>query len=162
MEEQEVDVEHLHEMIHENSKKAAWAEKVALTTALLAVLAAVSNLFSAHESDNAVLKQIRASDQWSLYQAKSIKSKIVTDAAEKARYETEQEEVKKKAEELETGSEHSLNTHEFFSYAVTLFQVATGMGAIAVLVKKKWFWYTSMALGGFGVAMAIKALMMLK
>jgi len=49
---------------------------------------------------------------------------------------------------------------EFFAYAVTIFQVATAIGAIAVPVKKKSFWYMSLALGLIGVALAIKAFLL--
>jgi len=41
---------------------------------------------------------------------------------------------------------------------VTLFQVATAIGAIAVLIKRKYLWYGSLSLGAAGLAMAGKAL----
>jgi len=160
MEEQEVDTESLHGVIHEHVRQIPWAEKVALTTALLALLAAVSSLMSAHESDRAIRYEIEASDQWSYYQAKSIKAMLTQDATEKARYKDEEKEIQKKAEERTRESGHATHTHEFFAFAVTVFQVATAIGAIAVLVKKKLFWRTSLALGVVGVGLFVRAMLM--
>src|SRR5262249_9515388 len=141
MEEQEVNVEHLHDIIHEHADKASWAEKVALTTALVAVFAAISNLLSTNASDRAILLKVEASDNWAYYQAKGIKGMITQDPKEAARYKDEQEQIRQDAEQKNAGSEHSLHVHEFFSYAVTVFQVATAIGAIAVLVRRKYLWY---------------------
>ena len=161
MEEQEVNVEHLHEIVHEHGGRISWAEKVALTTALLAVLAALSSMFSTHESDKAILLKVGASDQWSYYQAKGIKGMLTQDPKEKTRYADQQEKIRQDAEGLERDSEHAVHTHEFFSYAVTIFQVATAIGAIAVLVKKKYLWYISLTLGVAGLALIVKAALLL-
>lgn len=160
MEEQEVSVEHLHEVVHEHAGRISWAEKVALTTALLAVLAALSSLFSTHESDKAILLKVGASDQWNYYQAKGIKSMITTDPKEKARYNSDQEKIKEDADSKDRESEHAVHTHEFFSYAVTIFQIATAIGAIAVLVKKKYMWYLSLSLGLIGMGLVIRAFLL--
>jgi hypothetical protein len=161
MEEQEVNVEHLHDIVHEHAGKISWAEKVALTTALFAVLAALSSLFSTHESDRAILLKVGASDQWSYYQAKGIKGMLTPDPKEKARYTDQQEKIKEGADGMERDSEHAVHTHEFFAYAVTIFQVATAIGAIAVLVKKKYLWYISVSLGLMGLGLIGKALVLL-
>src|SRR5438477_2341195 len=130
MEEQEVNSEQVNEIVHEHAQRVSWAEKVALTTALFAVFAAISSLLSTHESDRSILLQIKASDRWSYYQAKSIKSMITQDPQEKARYEADQANIRKEAEELSEKSEHTTEIHEYFAYAVTIFQVATAIGAI--------------------------------
>ncbi len=158
MEEQEVPVEHLHDIVHEQQHKVSWAEKVALTTALFAVFAAVSSLFSTHESDLAILFRIESSDQWSYYQAKGIKGAITQSPDEKARYEREQEVIRKEAEAKTEASEHAMHIHEYCAYAVTIFQVATALGAIAVLVKLRPIWYTSIVLGVAGIGLIVKAI----
>ncbi len=160
MEEQEVDLEHLHEVIKEKGEGISWSEKVALTTTLLAVLAALSSLFSTHEAGKAILGKIEASNRWSYYQAKGVKGMLSQSPEEKSRYRDEQQKIQAEAEEFTQESNHALHTHEFFSFAVTLFQVATAVGAIAVLVKKKHFWYGSLVLGGVGFVFATKALML--
>jgi len=157
MEEQEVGTEHLHEIIHEHAGHASWAEKVALTTALFAVFAAISSLLSTHASDHAILLKVEASDQWNYYQAKGIKSMLTKDPSEVTRYKEEQEKIREGAEQHETQSEHYVRVHEFFSYAVTALQVATAIGAIGVLVKKRYLWGVSLGLGAIGVGLLIRA-----
>jgi len=159
--EQEVDLEGVHEIVHEHSHKVSWAEKVALTTAVLAVCAAITSLFSTHESDRAILFKIEASDQWAYYQAKGIKGMVTQSPSELTRYKGEQEEIQKKAESLDQNSEIATHAHEFFAYSVTLFQVATAIGAIAVLVKRKYLWMSSLAFGLVGVALVARAISIL-
>src|SRR5205807_1323359 len=55
-----------------------WSDHVARTTAVLAVLAAVASGSYANQFSRTILAQAEASDQWSYYQAKSIKRSIVT------------------------------------------------------------------------------------
>ena len=161
MEEQEVNVEHLEKMVREHAHRTSWAEKVALTTALMAVFAAGSNLASTYQSDQAILFRIEASDQWAYYQAKSIKGMVTLEPAEKERYKQEQEEIREEAQHLCHKSHHAHHVHEFFAYAVTLFQVATAIGAIAVLIKRKYFWYSSIVLGLAGIGLITKAVALL-
>ena len=112
MDEIEVPTEHLHEVIHEkleeemNHHQTGWSVYVAISTALMAVLAAVSSLLAGHHSNESIVNQIKASDQWSYYQAKGIKSEIKklelnyhqSTEADVERYGKEQEEIKKTAE----------------------------------------------------------------
>ena len=158
MEEQEVPIEHLHDIVHGHAPRVTWAEKVALTTALFAVFAAVSSLISTHESDLAILYRVESSDQWSYYQAKSIKEAITQNPDEKARYEREQEGIRKEAEAKTEASEHAMHVHEYCAFAETIFQVATALGAIAILVKLKPIWFTSVFLGLAGLGLIIKAI----
>src|ERR1019366_5997468 len=81
MEEIEVPTEHLNEAINEKAEElreseSRWILFVAISTALMAVLAALSSLFAGHHSNEALIQQIKASDQWAYYQAKSIKAEI--------------------------------------------------------------------------------------
>src|SRR5262249_28811209 len=84
-EEPEVETEKLHEMIHEQLEHAGGAllRRVALTTALLAAIAALAaeqaggtaNEALALRTEAAQL-QAQASDQWAYYQAKGIKAEV--------------------------------------------------------------------------------------
>src|ERR1700732_1079727 len=75
MEDPEVPTEHLHEEIHHHAEhsRESWILAVALSSALLAGFAAISALMAGHHANEAMLAQIESSDQWSYYQAKSIK-----------------------------------------------------------------------------------------
>src|SRR5437899_8963016 len=79
MEELEVPLEHLHEHVKETAEHggAPWISWVALSTAILAVLAAIAGLLSGHHANEAMMNQIEASDQWGYYQAKSIKASVL-------------------------------------------------------------------------------------
>ncbi len=57
----------------EPEKKETWITWLALTTAFLAVFAAVTTMFMGKYSTRAILAQGHETDQWAFYQAKSIK-----------------------------------------------------------------------------------------
>src|SRR4030088_302751 len=111
MEEAEVPLEHLHEEIHHRAEHGGppWISWVALSTAILAVLAAIAGLLSGKHANEAMMSQIQASDQWGYYQAKSIKASVLDakislatsadakDREKAARYEEEQSEIKSEA-----------------------------------------------------------------
>jgi hypothetical protein len=180
MEEPEVPTEHLHEHIQERAEHSTekWILGVALSSALLAALAAVASLLAGHNANEAVISQIESSDQWSYYQSKSIKEaqlagkaeilaaldKPVVDAdkAKLAQYEKEKEEVRKEAERLEKESQHLLSTHEGLAASVTLFQIAIAVGAISVLIRRKSFWLVSLAVGIIGVGFFAQALFLVR
>src|SRR5437588_10764394 len=61
----------------EAAAKRHWIDHAARTTAVLAVLAAVSSGQYANQFSRTILAQGEASDQWSYYQAKSIKRHLV-------------------------------------------------------------------------------------
>src|SRR5450759_5157447 len=79
MEESEVPLEHLQEQVHHSAERSRerWISWVALSTAILAVLAAIAGLLSGKHVNEAMMNQIEASDQWSYYQAKSIKASVL-------------------------------------------------------------------------------------
>ena len=172
MEEIEVPTEHLHEAIHEQTKEHAgekgsgWNMYVAISTAMVAVLAALAGLMAGHHSNEALIDQIKSSDQWAFYQAKGIKAEIkkmaVNDpaaTAEVERYKKEQEEIKQKAESYEKTSESNLSRHVLLARAVTLFQIAIAISAIAILTKRKILWYAGLLFSGVALFFFITGLL---
>jgi hypothetical protein len=173
MEEAEVPLEHLHEQTHETAKHSgqAWISGVALSTALLAVLAAIASLLSGEHANEAMINQIEASDQWSYYQAKSIKAAVLDaktaftgapDAADQskgARYEKEQEEIKSEAEQKQAAAKSFFHKHVVFARGVTMFQIAIAIAAISALTKKRSFWVVSLVFGALGCAFLVLAAM---
>jgi hypothetical protein len=170
-EEIEVPVEHLHETIHEAATEehhhgGGFNMQVALSTALLAVIAAVAALLAGHAANEAVLEQIEASDKWTFYQSKSIKETVLTsklallgafdkqvdakDRAKLAEYKSDMEEIKKEAEAKEAESAAHMRHHVVLARGVTFFQIAIALSAIAVLTKKRPLWLGSLALGAIG------------
>lgn len=167
MEEIEVPLEQSQEHIHEHAHQGGWMGKVALSTAMIAVIAAISALMAGHHSNEALILQIQSSDHWSHYQAKSIKSSILTmktdllvemgktpkesDVKKAEEYKKDQEEISNLAKEKAHESEHHLKSHVVLAKGVTLFQIAIAIAAIAVLTRRKTFWYVSLGFAGIGV-----------
>ncbi len=182
-EEPEVETERLHEAIKEELERegGAFLKQISLTTALLAVLAALASLQAGATVNTAlVLKteatrlQSEASDQWAYYQAKGIKAAIQETArsswlargqeppvqyGERAkRYGEEQAAIQNKARDKERErdeklreSDHLLHKHHGYANAVALFQVSIALGAVAALTRFRPVWYGSLLTGGAGV-----------
>lgn len=173
MEEPEVPLEHLHEHVKESAEHTgeAWISWVALSTAILAVLAAIASLLSGEYANQAMMTQIQVADHWSFYQAKSIKSAVVDvkmalsstsdqqDQSKRARYEKEQEEIKSEAEGKQASAKAYFHKHEVFARGVTMFQIAIAIAAISALTKKRSFWIVSLVFGAFGCAFLVLATM---
>ncbi|HEX4631938.1 MAG TPA: DUF4337 domain-containing protein [Chthoniobacterales bacterium] len=164
MEEAEVPLEHLHEEIHHHAEHGGppWISWVALSTAILAVLAAIAGLLSGKHANEAMMAQIEASDQWSYYQAKSIKASVLdakmtltAEATEKdkekaAQYQEEQAEIKREAEHKQSEAKSNFHQHEIFARGVTMFQIAIAIAAISALTKRRSYWFLSIILGAVG------------
>ena len=171
MEAMEDPTEHLHEEINEEveelyEKKERWTLSVAISTALMAVCAALAGLFAGHYSNEALIEQIKASDQWAFYQAKSIKAEIRalqpegTSSHGKTVEQVKQEEeaIKKKAEEAEKASEFHLQKHIRLSRAVTLLQVSIAISAISILTRKRFMWVIGIIIALAGLAIFVSAM----
>jgi Na+-translocating ferredoxin:NAD+ oxidoreductase RnfD subunit len=140
---------------------------VALSTAILAVLAAITGLLSGKHANEAMMAQIEASNQWNYYQAKSIKASVldakvtVTEAATEkdkekaAQYQEEQVEIKREAEQKQAEAKSNFHKHEIFARGVTMFQVAIAIAAISALTKRRRFWFVSLAFGGAGIVFLV-------
>jgi hypothetical protein len=171
MEEIEVPTEHLHETIEERveeaieKKEKAGSMYIAISTALMAVFAALASLMAGHHSDEAMIGQIKASDQWAYYQAKGIKAEIAALAAKPgadttiARYKEQQADITEKAKEYENESHQHLQSHAVLARAVTMFQIAIAISAIAILTRRKQLWWASMCIALFGLFFFVSGLL---
>ena len=179
----EVETENLHEAIKEELERegGSFLKQISITTAILAVLAAIASLKAGATVNEALaLKteatrlQSEASDQWAYYQAKGIKAAVQEASrtpwlamgknpppayGEKMqRYAGEQREIEAKAHEKERErderlkeSDHLLHKHHGFANAVALFQVSIALGAVAALTRFRLVWFGSLVAGGVGV-----------
>src|SRR5882724_970309 len=178
--------ERLDQAIEEREHGPSWMQYLAVSTAILAVLAAVASLESGAYSNDAilakndgVLQQAKASDAWSYFQAKGIKATILATQAEALaesnraaadhlrqeadRYKSEQKELQDKARELENKvkedderAEALLERHHQFARAVTFSQISIALSAIAALMRKKWLWFLGLASGAVGLAFLVR------
>lgn len=155
-------------------KKDRWLGWLALSTAIMAVLAAITTLYMGKFSTRAVLSQGLESNQWSYYQAKSIKQHtyeiqkerlelemlkggLSPAAAERyrqtmarydgevQRYEKEKQEIKGKAEALTRQKEAAQFMGGNFGYSLIFLQISIMLSSIASLTKRHYLWYIGMA-----------------
>lgn len=169
MTEIEVPIEAAHEHIHHEAEhaKEKWISQVALSSALFAAFAAVAALLAGDHANEAVIEQIQASNQWNLYQAKSIKANLLEtriglyeglnkkaselDLEKQKEYEKEKKEISEVAKEKEASARNHLESEQTIAKSVTFFQLSIAMSAIAALVKRKKFWYLGLAFGVIGI-----------
>jgi len=165
--------EHAHHILNEGKEK--WVLFVALSTALIAVLAAITGLLAGAHADDAMLSQIRSSDQWAFYEAKSIKSDILIssnkmlvafgkqpvaeDAAKIISNKKDQIDIKKKAEDFAKESDMHTEKHSIFARGVTLFQISIAIGAISIIVKRKSLWFVSIGFACIGIFFLIQGVL---
>jgi hypothetical protein len=187
----EIDTDTLQERIHAEVEREGGGllKRIALTTALLAALAAIAALLAGATVNEAlVLKteaarlQAEASDQWAYYQAKGIKAAI-QEASRAAwlangktppgaheettkRYAAEQAEIQKEAQTKErerdaksAEADRLLQRHHGFANSVAIFQVSIALGAVAALTRHRLIWLGSLVLGLAGAAFFLVTLM---
>ena len=175
----EIETEKLHEEIEEEFERegSPFLKRIALSTALIAALAAVAALQAGATANEALMRkteatrlQAEASDQWAYYQAKGVKISVAEAAGtswlaigrepppeyaeRQKRYATEQTEIERKAREKEKErdekseeADHLLHRHHGFAQTVALFQVSIALGAVAALTRNRPVWIGSLLLG---------------
>ncbi len=165
MEEAEVPLEGLQEHTHHAAEHGGekWLGWVALSTAILAVLAAIAGLLSGNHANEAMMSQIEVADQWNFYQAKGIKAAVLDakmslsnsanegDKTKAEKYKQDQEEIQKEAHRKEAEAKSHFHRHEIFARSVTMFQIAIAIAAISALTRRKSYWTVSMVIGLIGM-----------
>jgi hypothetical protein len=185
-EEIEVDTDSLREQIDHEIEEHSGARLLrvtALSTAMLAALAAVASLKAGATVNDAILLkteatqlQAQASDQWAYYQAKGIKGAVaaasiqtwraagktpppdLTAAVDK--YTAQQDSITTAAHALEherdakiAEADRLLEHHHAFASAVALLQVAIALGAVAALTRSPVVLGGSWIAGGIGAVL---------
>ena len=151
--------------------KDKWMSWLALSMAIMAVLAAMTTLYMGKYSSRAIMSQGMESDQWAFYQAKSIKqhtfemnrkslelqyhsqkglpSEVAADyektlekyGDEIKRYDTEKKDIKDKAEGIATTKHTAQEMGGDFAYALIFLQIAIMLSSLASLTKRHYLWY---------------------
>lgn len=184
-EEIEVDTDRLREEIDKEVESVGGSllRRIALTTAILAALAAVASLRAGGTVNEAlVLKneattlQAQASDQWAFYQAKGIKSAVAQSSAEllvkldparvaafadeAKKYTAQQDTISRQARALESRRDERtreadalLHEHVIYAASVALLQIAIALGAIAALTRSRLVWLGSIGAGVIGAVL---------
>ena len=158
-----------------SEQKEKWHGWLALSTAIMAVLAALTTLYMGKYSSRAIMAQGQESDQWAYFQAKSIKEHtfelsrkqlelqmlgqkdlagegaeaykktIAKYDSEVKRYGDERKEIKAKAEEIAKRKLLAQDMGGNFAYALIFLQIALMLSSISSLTKRKYLWYIALA-----------------
>jgi|SRR5450631_938079 len=154
--------------------KEKWQGWLALSTAIMAVLAALTTLYMGKYSSRAIMAQGQESDQWAFYQAKSIKEHtfelsrkqlelqmlgqkglagesaeaykktIAKYEGEVKRYGEERKEIKAKAEDIAKRKLLAQDMGGNFAYALIFLQIALMLSSISSLTKRHYLWYIAL------------------
>jgi hypothetical protein len=175
----------------EELKANAFTRHVALTTAIFAVILAISSLGGNNAMKEMLLSQQQASDQWAFYQAKNIrehfyrsqKQRLELDLLEKgnlkpevrkryaellkqttveeARYNVDKKEIEKEAKHLEHERDVNRAKDPYFDYAEVLLQIAIVMSSIAILAHSRLMFGFSLVSASLGALLAANGFLML-
>lgn len=191
----EAELERVQETINEAREGAredqSLLRRISLSTALVAVVAAVAALQAGSTVNEALLKKndafamrTEAFDAWAQYQAKGIKSAVLQSQKQTliafdkapallldediARYRKEQAEIAARAERtteasrrLQEESDHLLHRHHRYASAVALLQVAVALSAIAALSRSRPMWALSIATAAVGALVFLDGFVLL-
>jgi hypothetical protein len=174
---------HDHAVEHAGQAGDGFSNNIAVMTAILATVGALFGyLGGATQNDaalfknNAAIDKTEAANAWNYYQAKSNKQNLAEMAmtlpgvdrsiykGEVARYQTEKEEIKKKAEKFEASSsawnhksDNAMHQHHQWALATTAEQIAISLAAITLLTRKRWLMLAAYGVAAVGLALGIFA-----
>ena len=156
-----------------------FVSRISITIAILAVMAASAGSLETveagraiTESSEAVLAQDKATDNWNEYQADSLKRHMyeiasTTEGPKAAQYIKEigkdrddQTKARDRAQRDEKDRDARLGesaTHEerhhWLTGAATLIEIGIALSTVAIITKRRAFWFSAMGLGAVGSAL---------
>ena len=175
--------EHTEHARHAAHAGDPFISRIAISVAVLAVLAAVSGSLESIEggralnfTSEAVLAQDRATDAWSEYQADSVKKHIYGVAADggganAGRYRKlekenvdKQDSIRKDAKSGEAERNRLLGAsaaheerHHWLTGAATLFEIGIAMSTVAIITRRHWLWFAALGFGAVGSVLLASA-----
>ena len=168
--------EHAEAAEHAAHARDPYISRVSITVAILAALAAaagsletVENGRAITESSEAVLAQDKATDAWNEYQADSLKRHMYDIAAEnglihfkkdsqdergaqdKARGQASDAEKERDAH-VAASARHE-ERHHWLTAAATLVEIGIALSTVAIITRRRTFWFTAVGLGVVGIVL---------
>ena len=168
-----------------------FTRRVALTTAIFAVILAISSLGGNNAMKEMILAQQQASDQWAYYQAKAgrehfyrgQKMRLELDLLEKEtlkpvsrqryedllkqmavqeeRYGKERLDIEKVARKLEHERDVASSKDPYFDYAEVLLQIAIVMATVAILSQSRAIFGVALIAAGIGALLCLNGFFLL-
>jgi len=175
----------------EERRDKAFSRRVALVTAIYAVVLAIASLGGNNAMKEMLLAQQEASNQWAYYQSKVIRehlnrgSKMVLEAqlaepstlkgAERAKFEdlarkfadeekrmnADKKEIEPKARAAEAERDRNQARDPYFDYAEVLLQISIVCASISILSTSRPMFWFSSILAFFGVLLTINGFTLL-
>ena len=152
----------------ETDAQRRWMARVAVSTSVMAALAAISSSVATGHLNQAMLQQILEADRWSFYQAKSVKESVLEgrietaaamkvtlrdeDAAKLRRYGEEKEQIRAEAEGFRAAAARHMTQYTRSSRAATAAQIGIALAAVALLLRRNVYWFLSLAAGAVAAA----------
>jgi hypothetical protein len=153
---------------HAEHASSGFDKRVAASMAMIAAALAIVTVMGHISTTDELLKQQQASDQWSYYQAKSIRryaSEVARDmfaALQKSegqeaytknaeKYRKEMEEIQDKAHELENESKAWGNRALRLHFGGVFLELGIVFCSLAILTKRSLIWYSALILAVVGV-----------
>ena len=156
---------------------------ISVTMAILAVCVAVVSLLGHRSHTEELLMQNRATDQWAYYQAKNIrlhnydmgldmlpliefKDKAQAGKVQEKyqaqvnRYTKEQAEIEEHAKDFEGESARAQRKADRFDMGEVFLEIALVISSLALLSRKRIFWFLGMISGVAGLAVAVTGYLM--
>ena len=151
---------------------------ISVTMAILAVCVAVVSLMGHRSHTEELLTQNRATDQWAYYQAKNIRlhnydmgldmlpliefkdkeqaGKVQEKyKAQVDRYTKEQAEIEEQAKDFEAESARAQHKADRFDLGEVFLEVALVISSLALLSRKRIFWFLGIISGVAGLGVAV-------
>ena len=175
----EIELPNPHEL--EERRERSFSRRVALVTAVYAVVLAISALGGSSAMKHMLLAQQQSSDQWAFYQAKVIRehqyraqkmlletqlaepSDITGPARQKIealakkfgeeekRYNTEKKEIEQAAKKLEAERDLYRSRDPYFELAEVFLQIAVVSASVSILANSRQMFWFSGALAILGI-----------
>jgi len=174
----------------EERRDKAFSRRVALTTAVYAVMLAIASLGGNNSMKDMLLAQQQSSDQWAFYQAKVIREhlyraqKLVLEAEladtaaargprqerlqalarqftdDEKRYNAEKKDIETEAKKLEHERDVNRDRDPYFEYAEVLLQIAIVCSSVSILAASRRMFLFSVALALGGVVFTINGFLL--
>jgi uncharacterized protein DUF4337 len=185
----EVELPDPHEL--EERRDKTFSRRVALTTAVYAVILAIASLGGSNAMKEMLLAQQEASNQWAFYQSKVIRehlnrgNKMVLEAQlaepstlkgperakleqlaktfadEEKRMNADKKEIEPKAKAAEAVRDRNQTKDPYFDYAEVLLQISIVCSSIAILSASRPMFWFSSVLASFGLLLTINGFALL-
>lgn len=178
----------MHEVLeghqsYEGHEEMPFMIPVAVTLSILAVLVAIASLLGHRASTEELFLQTKATDQWAFFQAKNMRLREMQGVAdmlgtltpvdkEKAerlqekylgeveRYNKDKDEVSEQAKEFEKERELISRRADHFEGGEVILEIALIICSLTLLTRRKFFWFSGIALGIVGAAMTVSGFLL--